>query len=47
MEILVCHKQVLKCLAVYEDLNDQEIVRFGISAPIADWGKSKAKRSVA
>jgi outer membrane protein TolC len=32
---------------VYQDLIDQEVVRFGISAPIADWGKSKAKRSVA
>ena len=32
---------------VYRDLNDWEVVRFGITAPIADWGKSKAKRSVA
>jgi len=32
---------------VYQDLIDQERVTFGISAPIADWGKSKAKRSVA
>jgi outer membrane protein len=32
---------------VYNDLIDQESFTFGISAPIADWGKSKAKRSVA
>lgn len=32
---------------VYHNLIDQEVLTFGISAPIADWGKSKAKRSVA
>jgi len=32
---------------VYQDLNDQETFTFGISVPIADWGKSKAQRSVA
>ncbi len=32
---------------VYRGLIDQEVVTFGISAPIADWGKSKAKKSVA
>jgi outer membrane protein len=32
---------------VYHDPMDQESFTFGISAPIADWGKSKAKRSVA
>ncbi|HJW29582.1 MAG TPA: TolC family protein [Saprospiraceae bacterium] len=31
----------------YRSPIDQEVVTFGISAPIADWGKSKAKRSVA
>ncbi len=32
---------------VYRDLIDQEVVTFGISVPIADWGKSKARREVA
>jgi outer membrane protein TolC len=32
---------------VYSDLIDQEVVTFGISVPIADWGKSKARREVA
>jgi outer membrane protein TolC len=32
---------------VYRDLIDQEIVTFGINVPLADWGKSKAKRAVA
>ncbi len=32
---------------VYTDLIDQEVVSFGISVPIADWGKSKARREVA
>ncbi len=32
---------------VYQNLIDQENFVFGISAPIADWGKSKAKKSVA
>jgi len=32
---------------VYQDLIDQERIILGVSAPIADWGKSKAKRSVA
>jgi outer membrane protein TolC len=32
---------------VYQDLIDQEVVTFGISVPIADWGKSKARREVA
>jgi len=32
---------------VYTDLIDQEVVTFGISVPIADWGKSKARREVA
>ena len=31
----------------YLDLKDQETFKFGISVPIADWGKSKAQRSVA
>lgn len=32
---------------VYRDLIDQEVVTFGITVPIADWGKSKARREVA
>ncbi|MBK9103514.1 MAG: TolC family protein [Saprospiraceae bacterium] len=32
---------------VYSNLIDQEVVTFGISVPIADWGKSKARREVA
>jgi len=32
---------------VYTDLIDQEVVTFGISVPISDWGKSKARREVA
>ena len=32
---------------VYQELIDQEKVTFGISVPIADWGKSKARREVA
>ncbi len=32
---------------VYTDLIDQEVVTFGVSVPIADWGKSKARREVA
>ena len=32
---------------VYRDLIDQEVVTFGISVPIADWGKSRARREVA
>lgn len=32
---------------VYNELIDQEVVSFGISVPIADWGKSKARREVA
>ena len=32
---------------VYQDLIDQEVVRFSIAVPIADWGKSKARREVA
>ncbi|HEX5111638.1 MAG TPA: TolC family protein, partial [Saprospiraceae bacterium] len=32
---------------VYTDLIDEERFTIGIRAPIADWGKSKAKRSVA
>jgi outer membrane protein TolC len=31
----------------YKDLIDQEFVTLSITAPIADWGKSKARRSVA
>jgi outer membrane protein TolC len=31
----------------YQDPIDQERVTFGISVPIADWGKSKARREVA
>jgi outer membrane protein len=31
----------------YTDLIDQEVVTFGISVPIADWGKSRARREVA
>ena len=33
--------------SVYRDLNDKERFTFGVSVPIADWGKSKAQRSVA
>ena len=33
--------------SVYQDLIDQEVVTVGISVPIADWGKSKARREVA
>ncbi|MBK9984995.1 MAG: TolC family protein [Saprospiraceae bacterium] len=32
---------------VYTNLIDQEVVRIGLSVPIADWGKSKARKSVA
>jgi len=32
---------------VYNDLIDEEKFIVGVKAPIADWGKSKAKRSVA
>jgi outer membrane protein TolC len=32
---------------VYEDLIDEERFTIGVRAPIADWGKSKAKRSKA
>jgi len=32
---------------VYQELIDQEVVTFGITVPIADWGKSKARREVA
>ncbi len=32
---------------VYKDLIDQEVVTVGIAVPIADWGKSKARREVA
>lgn len=32
---------------VYTDLLDQEVVTLGITVPIADWGKSKARRAVA
>jgi len=32
---------------VYKDLIDQELVTFGFVVPIADWGKSKARREVA
>lgn len=32
---------------VYQDLIDEERFIIGVTAPIADWGKSKAKRSVA
>ena len=32
---------------VYNELIDQEVVSFGITVPIADWGKSKARREVA
>jgi outer membrane protein TolC len=31
----------------YRDLIDQEVVTVGISVPIADWGKSRARREVA
>ena len=31
----------------YTDLLDQELLTFSITVPIADWGKSKARRSVA
>lgn len=31
----------------YRDLLDQELVTFSLSVPIADWGKSKARRAVA
>ena len=33
--------------AVYQELLDQEKVTFGITVPIADWGKAKARRAVA
>ncbi len=33
--------------SVYSDLIDQEIVSVGLSVPIADWGKSRARREVA
>ena len=33
--------------AVYRDLIDQEVFTFSITAPIADWGKSKARKAVA
>jgi outer membrane protein TolC len=32
---------------IYRDLIDQEVFTFSITAPIADWGKSKARRAVA
>jgi len=32
---------------VYANLLDQEVVTLGLTIPIADWGKSKAKRAVA
>ncbi len=32
---------------VYQDLIDQEVVTVGVAIPIADWGKSKARREVA
>ncbi|MGB4846684.1 MAG: TolC family protein [Saprospiraceae bacterium] len=32
---------------VYTDLLDQEVFTIGLTVPIADWGKSKAHRSVA
>lgn len=32
---------------VYTNLIDQEVVRIGLSVPIADWGKSKARKAVA
>jgi len=33
--------------AVYKDLLDQELITFNITVPIADWGKSHARRAVA
>jgi len=33
--------------AAYTDLIDQEVFTFGISVPIADWGKSRARKEVA
>ncbi|RLD19888.1 MAG: hypothetical protein DRI69_07390 [Bacteroidetes bacterium] len=33
--------------AVYRDLLDQELITFTITVPIADWGKSHARRAVA
>ena len=33
--------------AVYADLLDQELVTLSFTVPIADWGKSKARRAVA
>ena len=33
--------------AVYQDPIDQEVVTLGVSVPIADWGKSKARKEVA
>lgn len=32
---------------VYTNLIDQEVVRVGITVPIADWGKSKSRKAVA
>jgi len=32
---------------VYTNLIDQEVVRVGLTVPIADWGKSKASKAVA
>ncbi|MEP6647017.1 MAG: TolC family protein [Saprospiraceae bacterium] len=32
---------------VYTDLLDQEVFTIGLSVPIADWGKSKARKAVA
>ncbi|MEP6796287.1 MAG: TolC family protein [Saprospiraceae bacterium] len=32
---------------VYTDLLDQEVFTIGLTVPIADWGKSKARRAVA
>ncbi len=33
--------------AVYKSLLDQELITFSITVPIADWGKSRARRAVA
>ena len=32
---------------VYQDLIDQERIQVGVTIPIADWGKSRARREVA
>jgi outer membrane protein TolC len=32
---------------VYRDLLDQEVLTLGLTVPIADWGKSRARRAVA